>query len=136
ASLFVALMFFTPPSIPAGHVQVISTPEKGEVPDAEIDEKGTVHVAYVLREEAFYAKSEDGKTFSKPLRINSEPGTVHPANMFRGPDLAIGKNGRVHVIWYVNAYQRKLPKDQWGVFYSYIYPRQAGFAKIRNFNHK
>jgi hypothetical protein len=118
-------------------VHFSSLPDKGEVPDAEIDPGGVVHVAYVVGEDAFYVKSSDnGKTFSAPVRINSQPGTVHPANMFRGPDLAIGKNGRVHVIWYVNAYQRKLPQDQWGVFYSYLDPEQSAFARGRNLNHK
>ena len=121
----------------AERVRVMQTPGNGQVPDAEVDGKGTVHVAYVAGQDAYYVKSADkGKTFSEPLRINSEPGTVHPPNMFRGPDIALGKGGRVHVVWYVNAYQRKLPKDQWGVFYSHLDPGQNAFAKSRNLNHK
>jgi hypothetical protein len=118
-------------------VQVVSTPNNGAVPDAEIDKVGAVHVAFVAGQDAFYVKSSDsGKTFSPPLRINSEPGSVHPPNMFRGPDIALGKDGRVHVIWYSNGYQRKLPQDQWGVFYSYLDPAQSAFAPTRNLNHK
>ena len=117
-------------------VQVARTPGDGAVPDAEIDGNGTVHVVYVAGQDAFYAKSTDsGKTFGAPMRINSEPGSVHPAHMFRGPDVALGQGGRVHVVWYVNAYQRKLPKDQWGVFYSHIDPGQNAFAPGRNLNH-
>lgn len=122
-------------AIAAERVHVAQTPGDGSVPDAEIDDKGTVHVAYVAGQDAFYAKSIDGgKTFGAPLRINSEPGSVHPANMFRGPDIALGKNGRLHVVWYVNAYQRKLPKDQWGVFYSHLDPGQDAFGPARNLN--
>jgi hypothetical protein len=107
------------------------------VPDAEISADGAIHIAYVGGKDAWYVKSiDDGKTLSAPLRINSEPGTVHPPNMFRGPDLALGKNGRVHVIWYVSAYQRKLPKGEWGVFYSYLDPGISAFAPSRNLNHK
>src|SRR5216117_1039701 len=107
----------------AERVQVLATPGNGQVPDAEVGPDGTIHVAYVSRDDAWYVKSTDaGKTFSAPIRINSDPGTVHPPNMYRGPDIAIGKNGRVHVIWYISAYQRKLPKDEWGVFYSYLDP--------------
>jgi hypothetical protein len=121
----------------ADRVQVVSVPDKGEVPDAEIDSKGTIHLAYVVGEDALYVQStNNGATFTEPLRVNFEPGTVHPPNMYRGPDLAIGKNGRVHVIWYVNAYQRKLPKDQWGVFYSHVDPGQPAFVPARNLNHK
>src|SRR6185295_7546416 len=56
--------------------------------------------------------------------------------MYRGPDVAIGKDGRVHVIWYVNAYQRKLPQDQWGVFYAHLDRGQGAFTKGMNLNHK
>jgi hypothetical protein len=117
-------------------VRVLKTPSGGEVPDAEIDVSGTIHVAYVKGDNAFYAKSVEGNEFTEPVRINSEPNTVHPANMFRGPDVAVGKNGRVHVIWYVNAYQRKRPHNEWGVFYSYFDPGSDQFAPPKNLNRK
>jgi hypothetical protein len=121
----------------AERVKVIATPADGQVPDAEVDPGGTIHIAYVAGKDAWYVKAtDDGKISSAPLRINSEPGTVHPPNMFRGPDLALGKDGRVHVIWYVSAYQRKLPKDEWGVFYSSRDPGKSEFAASRNLNHK
>jgi hypothetical protein len=121
----------------ADPVRVVHTPNGGEVPDAEVETNGAIHIAFVKGEDAFYAKSDDGgKSFSQPLRINSQPSTVHPASMFRGPDLALGQNGRVHVIWYVNAYQRKLPQNEWGVFYSHLDPGQTTFAHEMNLNHK
>src|SRR4051812_34735242 len=87
-----ALIFATYAALGVDRVQVVNVTGRGEVPDAEIDAKGTVHLAYVSGQDAYYAKSSDqGKTFSPPLRINSEPGTVHPPNMFRGPDIALGK---------------------------------------------
>jgi hypothetical protein len=133
-SLFVASLL----SASAGErVQIVRTPNNGAVPDVEVDRNGTVHIAYVAGQDAFYSKSTNsGKTFSESVKINSEPDSVHPPNMFRGPDLALGKGGRVHVIWYVNAYQRKLPQDQWGVFYSHFDPAQNAFAAARNLNHK
>src|SRR5436190_4211541 len=121
----------------ADPVRVVHTPNGGEVPDAEVGANGAIHIAFVKGEDAYYVESDDGgKSFSQPPRINSQPGTVHPANMFRGPDLALGQNGRVHVIWYVNAYQRKLPQNEWGVFYSYLDPGQTTFAHEMNLNHK
>lgn len=120
----------------AERVRIVETPHQGVVPDAEIDAQGIVHVAYVSGSDAYYAYSSDeGKTFSSPLRINSEPGTVAGA-MFRGPDIAAGKNGRIHVIWYVNSYQKKLPPDQWGVFHAHLDLGQNSFSKARNLNHK
>ena len=122
---------------PDDRVFLAATPERGEAPDAEIGPDGTIHLAYVKGENAFYVRSEDGgKTFSAPLRINSEENTVHPSNMFRGPDLAVGKNGRVHVILYGNGYQRKLPPQDWGVFYSHFDSGTKSFSKTVNLNHK
>jgi hypothetical protein len=118
-------------------VSVVSTPNSGEVPDAEVDSKGVIHVAFVKGENAFYSKSTDaGRTFSNPVRINAEENTVHPPNMFRGPDLALGKGDRVHVILYGNGYQRKLPQDEWGVFYAHLDPGQSAFSRPLNLNHK
>ena len=118
-------------------VQLVRTPNGGMVPDAEIDQQGVIHVAYVAGDDVHYAKSSnEGKTFSAPLRVNSEPGTAHPANMFRGPDVALGKDGRVHVIWYSNAYQRKRPSEEWGVMYSHLDAAKTGFVSARNLNHK
>src|SRR5437763_7008860 len=121
----------------AERVQVVATPGNGQVPDAEVDRDGMIHLAYVSRNDAWYVKSSDaGKTFTAPLRINSDPGTVHPPNMYRGPDIAIGKNRRVHLIWCISAYQRKLPKDRWGAFYSYLDPGENQFAPARNMHRK
>jgi hypothetical protein len=104
SALFVALLLACQVGITANAIRLVQTPNGGEVPDAEVDASGAIHIAFVKGEDAYYAKSDDGgKSFSQRLRINSVPSTVHPANMFRGPDLALGKNGRVHVIWYVNA---------------------------------
>jgi hypothetical protein len=137
SALFAALLLISQVDTGADAVRLVHTPNGGEVPDAEIVASGAIHIAFVKGEDAYYAKSNDGgKSFSQPLRINSQPGTVHPANMFRGPDLALGHNGRVHVIWYVNAYQRKRPHDEWGVFYSHLDPGQTAFAPARNLNHK
>src|SRR5881296_763492 len=84
----------------AERVRVVATPGNGAVPDAEVDQNGAVDVAYVSGQDAYYAHSGDnGDSFSTPLRINSEPGSVHPPNMYRGPDIAVGKDGRIHVIW-------------------------------------
>ena len=118
-------------------VERVAVPNGGLVPDAEVDREGIIHVAYVAGDDVFYVKStDDGKTFSTPLRVNSDPGSSHPANMYRGPDLAVGGNGQVHVIWYNNADQRKLPKDQWGVMYSHLNTDKTAFVPARNLNHK
>lgn len=120
----------------AGGVEVIQTPNGGIVPDAEVDGRGVIHLVYVSGEDVCYVKSSDrGKTFSPPIRVNSEPGTAY-GGKYRGPDVAVGKRGRVHVVWYTNAYQRKLPKDQWGVFYAHLNASGTTFEPARNLNRR
>jgi hypothetical protein len=46
----------------------------------------------------FYAR-RGGSQWSAPIRIG-KPGTAVPAGTIRGPQLAVGKGGRVHIVWF------------------------------------
>jgi hypothetical protein len=123
-------------AVAAPEVRVVEIPGGGGVPDAETGADGTIHLVWVKADDVWYAKSaDDGRTFSEPLRVNSEPGTAHPPNMFRGPDVAVGRDGMVHVIWYNNAFQRKRPKEEWGVNYARLETKTSAFTPTRNLNH-
>jgi hypothetical protein len=114
--------------------RIVTLPAGGSVPEAEIDENGVIHVAYLSGADILYTQSTDeGETFRKPIRVNTEAGFAS-GGRFRGPDLAIGKNGKVHVIWYNAGYQQKRPRDQWGVMYSRLDEKTMGFEKARNLN--
>ncbi|MFT4550246.1 MAG: CubicO group peptidase (beta-lactamase class C family) [Verrucomicrobiales bacterium] len=119
-----------------GHTapRIAQLPPGGLVPDAEVDENGVIHVAFLLGGDVLYIQSTDeGQTFSKPVRVNTEAGFAS-GGQFRGPDLAIGKNGKVHVIWYNAGYQQKRPHNQWGVMYSRLDEKTMRFEKARNLN--
>jgi hypothetical protein len=123
-------------AVAAPEVRVVEVPGGGGVPDAETGADGTIHLVWVKADDVWYAKSTDnGRSFSAPLRVNSDPGTAHPPNMFRGPDVAVGRDGMVHVIWYNNAFQRKRPKDEWGVNYARLEAKAGAFTPTRNLNH-
>lgn len=48
----------------------------------------------------FYVRSTDGcATFSKPIQVNSQARSVILAGTIRGPQMAVGARGRVHVAW-------------------------------------
>ena len=127
---FTGIAFAAPP------VRVAAVPEGGRVADAEVDASGAIHLVWVKGGDVWYAKSTSaGRAFTTPLRVNSEPNTAHPPGMFRGPDIALGAKGRVHVIWYTNGFQRQRPKDEWGVYYSHLDPAGTAFASARNLNH-
>jgi hypothetical protein len=80
-------------------------PERGIQPQVAVDAKGVFHMIYFKGAEAgagdvFYVHSDDGgKTFSKPVQVNSQVGSAVATGNIRGAHLAIGKKGRVHVAW-------------------------------------
>ena len=87
-----------------GQVAVIATPNGGIQPQAVADDAGVVHLIYFKGEPAggdlFYVRGKPGTTgFSKPVRVNSQPGSVVAMGTIRGGQLALGRRGRLHVAW-------------------------------------
>ncbi|HXG08707.1 MAG TPA: sialidase family protein [Gemmataceae bacterium] len=88
----------------SGKVTLLRVPDNGIQPQVAGDDKGTIHLVYFRGEarngDLFYVRSSDGgSTFSRPLRVNSQPGSAIAVGNIRGAHLAVGKNGRVHVAW-------------------------------------
>jgi hypothetical protein len=78
-----------------------------------IDRAGVVHMVYLAGEpgsaNVFYVRSTDeGRTFTSPVRVNSQAGSAIATGTIRGAQIAIGRNGRVHVAW--NGSDKALPK--------------------------
>src|SRR6185503_15941898 len=47
-----------------------------------------------------YVRKAPGEdAFSKPIRVNSQPGSAIAIGSIRGAQLALGRGGRVHVAW-------------------------------------
>ena len=84
------------------HVAILRTPNDGIQPQAVVDGKGLTHLIYYKGETAsgdiFYVRYERD-SFSKPIQVNSTPGSAIAAGTIRGAQLAVGRNGRVHVAW-------------------------------------
>lgn len=85
-------------------VAVSRVPNGGIQPEVVVDAAGVLHMVYFSGEpragDLFYVRSSDsGKTFSTPIPINSQPGSAIAAGTIRGAQLAVGRNGRVHVAW-------------------------------------
>jgi hypothetical protein len=79
-------------------------PHGGIQPEAALDSQGTLHLLYFAGEprggDLFYVRSTDyGRTFSTPIRVNSQEGSAIATGTIRGGQLAIGRGGRVHVVW-------------------------------------
>ena len=80
-------------------VQVVAAPMNSYVPEVLRDASGTVHMVYAKDQNAEYVQSHDeGSSWSTPVRVNSE-GTVEFKMGERGPKLAQGGDGALHVVW-------------------------------------
>jgi hypothetical protein len=87
-----------------GGVTLLRTPNSGIQPQAAVDSKGTIHLIYYTGSpeggDVFYVKRPLEQTeFSQPLRVNGRSGSVIAMGTIRGAQMALGKNGRVHVVW-------------------------------------
>ncbi|HYV37734.1 MAG TPA: sialidase family protein, partial [Gemmataceae bacterium] len=97
-AVFVSLWI---PAGARGDVRTVRTPNGGKVPDVVLDAKGVLHMTYGDRQSgnAYYVQSPDGgKTFTKAVQLNRRNDTV-TVGMERGPRLALGKDGFLHVVW-------------------------------------
>lgn len=85
-------------------VTLIRVPEGGIQPQVAVDPQGAVHLIYFKGDpkagDIHYAKStDDGATWSKPLRVSSEASAAIAVGNIRGAHLALGKDNRAHVAW-------------------------------------
>lgn len=88
---------------PTKKVTLLRTPDGGIQPQAVV-QKGVLHLIYFKGDpkhgDVYYVKTQDdGKTFTKPLRVNSQPDSVIAMGNVRGAHLAVTIGGRVHVAW-------------------------------------
>jgi hypothetical protein len=89
------------------HPQAVSlkrVPNGGIQPQIAVERSGTIHLIYFAGDpkggDLFYVRSTaPGETFSRPMRVNSQPGSVTAMGTIRGGQIAIGGDGRVHVAW-------------------------------------
>jgi hypothetical protein len=85
-------------------VTLVRVPGNGIQPEAVVDRRGVLHVLYFSGEaragNLFYVRSIDfGVTFSPPIRVNSQAGSAIATGTIRGGQLAVGRDGRIHVAW-------------------------------------
>lgn len=99
-------------------VRVVPTPDAGIVPAAHIDAAGLLRIAYLKGQDLLYAESDDaGRTFGAALRINDREGQAQ-GGLFRGPEMAVGDDASVHVVWYSRAWETSGEKSEQGVMYT------------------
>ncbi|HWQ33477.1 MAG TPA: hypothetical protein VNQ79_11530 [Blastocatellia bacterium] len=119
-------------------VRLLRTPNGGIQPQAVMDARGVLHLIWFAGEpgagDIFYARRAPGQQdFSTPLRVNSQPGSAVALGTIRGAQLAVGKNGRVHVAW--NGSQKAEPRGPAGsapMLYARLDDSGTAFEPQRN----
>lgn len=100
---FLPLLPASPHSFSSPRVELKRVPGGGIQPQTVVDLEGTVHLVYFKGDpsegDLFYARSKDGVMFSAPIRVNSVPGTAVAVGNIRGARIAVGRRGRVYVVW-------------------------------------
>lgn len=130
------------PSAPANNEQakvaLVRTPKSGIQPQAVVDSGGVLHLIYFTGEpgagDAFYVHREPRKeSFSNPLRVNSQTGSVIATGTIRGAHLAVGRGGRIHVSWMGSATAGpKGPSGTTPMLYARLNDAKTAFETQRN----
>jgi hypothetical protein len=114
-------------------VTTLHVPNGGIQPQL-VEKDGIVHMIYFKgaaeKGDLLYIRSSDyGATFSKPIPVNT-PGTAIAVGNIRGAQLAVGRNGRVHVAWNGTAPTARLP-----MLYTRLNDAGTAFEAERNLIH-
>ena len=118
-------------------VQVVKTPDGGIQPQAVVDSQGTVHLVYYkgdpTKGDLFYRRQAAREAdWSAPLRVNSLAGSAVAMGTIRGGQLAVGKGGRVHVVWFGSQVAPKGPGDSAPLLYTRLNDVGTAFEAQRN----
>ena len=89
-------------------VELLRTPDGGIQPQTAVDSRGVLHMIYFTGDAAagnieYVGRAPGSKAFSKPIRVNSQPGSALAVGTVRGPQMAVGQDGRVYVVWFGSA---------------------------------
>jgi hypothetical protein len=101
----------------AASVQLERVPERGIQPQITTASDGTVHMIYLTGDPKaadvhYVRRAAADKEWSKPMPVNSLPGSAMAIGTIRGAQLALGRDGSVHVCW--NGSSQAEPKPRLG----------------------
>jgi hypothetical protein len=123
------------PAMPT--ITLLRAPHEGIQPQTMLDRKGVLHMIYFKGEAAagdieYVLGKPDGKNFSKPIRVNSDSSSAVAIGTVRGPQMAVGRNGSVYVIWFGARAQFGDPTNTMPVFFSRLNDSRNAFEAQRN----
>lgn len=91
------------PAIPT--IALLRTPHEGIQPQTLLDHRGVLHMIYFKGDASggdieYVSRKPGQKDSGPPMRVNSEPRSAVAIGTVRGPQMALGRNGRVYVTWF------------------------------------
>jgi hypothetical protein len=124
--------------LPAAELIAMRAPGDGLQPQAAVDADGGVHLIYYRGADdagdVWYVHRAPGAAaFSAPLRVDSVPGSAIAMGSIRGAQLALGRDGWVHVAWNGSRQATpKGPKDTTPMLYARKAAAAEAFEPQRN----
>ena len=118
-------------------ITLMRTPDNGIQPQTVVDSRGVLHMIYFKGDPSsgdieYVYRAPGAKTLSTPIRVNSQPGSAMAIGTVRGPQMAVGRAGRVYVVWLGSAQAR--PRSQDGsapVLFSRLHDSGTAFEPQR-----
>lgn len=85
-------------------IMAVHVPRGGIQPQTAVDREGVLHMIYFKGEPSAgdieYVERKQGATdFSAPIRVNTQSGSAMAVGTVRGPQMALGRDGEVFVVW-------------------------------------
>ena len=115
-------------------VITVPVPDGGNPVVAKTDRQGAIHLLFDSVKGPQYVKSTDQcKSFDTAIPI-VDSRSKRLGLEFHGADMAIGKDGAIHVAMSTNAWKLKLPQSEWAFFYARLEPGVKTFSPVRNLN--
>ena len=99
-----ALILFSCLPAAAAEVTVERVPEDGLQPQVAVQIDGTVHLVYLTGQPEgadirYTFRSAAAAAWAAPVTVNRIPQSAMATGTIRGAQIALGKGGRVHVVW-------------------------------------
>lgn len=118
-------------------VTILRTPSEGIQPQTMLDRNGVLHMIYFKGDASagdieYVLRNPDQNDFGPPIRVNSEPGSAIAIGTVRGPQMAVGRNGRVYVVWFGARTHSSDATNAMPVFFSRLDDSGTAFEPQRN----
>jgi hypothetical protein len=123
------------PATPA--ITLLRTPHEGIQPQTLLDRDGVLHMIYFQGDASggdieYVSRQPHQEDFGPPIRVNSEPKDALAIGTVRGPQMALGRNGRVTVTWFGARAQPSDATNKMPVLFSRLNDSHAAFEPQRN----